>query len=344
MSLPVGIGLVGLGRWGRNYCKTMLALPECRLVAVADPDPTTHALVAEETGIAARESAAQLLSDPAIVAVVIATPDRTHYSLAAAALEAGRDVLVEKPMTLTAAEAEALVRQAEDRNRVLAVGHTAVYATDIDSLRIRLDAIPRTAERLVRAERTSSGPSADRHSPLASAAPVGQCAIRHSAILFDLCPHDIALAVLLFGTPVAARARSNGKGVDYQVRFKRDELLSGHAEWREPPHVRRFEVAGADEVSEPAKPTSADRQSPIAIRHSPLGRQCLDFIECCRTRRQPLSSGRVGLAVMRCISALASSCARSGAWVQLESELRISKDECRVPESELRPSGLGVRT
>jgi predicted dehydrogenase len=327
---PVGIGLAGLGRWGRNYVKTLLALPECGLVAVADPNPTTHAVIAEATGIAARESAVQLLSDPAIEAVVIAAPDRTHYELASAALAAGRDVLVEKPMTLTAVEAEALVRQAEDRNRVLAVGHTAVYATDIELLRIQLDAIPRVAGRRVRAERTSSGPSISHSS----------FAIRHSAILFDLCPHDIALAVLLFGTPAAARAHTSGKSVEYEVKFKGDQLLNGRAEWREPPHVRRFEVAGAKGVLS----DEAGSRASCGIRETPLGRQCLDFIECCRTRRQPLSSGRVGLAVMRCISALASSCADSGAWVQLKSEPRMPNDECRVPDSGLRPSELGVHT
>jgi predicted dehydrogenase len=329
VSLPVGIGLVGLGRWGRNYVKTLLALPECRLVAMADANQAIRDRLSAETGIPVRESADELLSEPAVEAVVIATPDRTHCSLASAALAAGRDVLVEKPMTLTAAEAEALVRQAEDKNRVLAVGHTAVYATDIDSLRIRLDAIPRTAERLVRAERTSSGPSSDSSS-----------ATRDSAILFDLCPHDIALAVLLFGVPTVARARSNGKSVKYEVKFKGDQLLNGQAEWREPPHVRRFEVAGARS----ALNDEAGSRSSHAIRETPLGRQCLDFVECCRTRRQPLSSGRVGLAVMRCISALVLSCADRGAWVQLNSELPISNDKRRVPDSGLRPSELGVRT
>jgi len=136
-------------------------------------------------------------------------------------------------------------------------------------------------------------------------------------MIFDLCPHDIALAVLLFGTPKAARAHASGNGVEYEVRFNGDALLNGQVEWREPPHARRFEVVGAGVPAEPRSAASADSGSPIAIRHSPLGRQCLDFIQCCRTRRQPLSSGQVGVAVMRCISALASSCADSGAWVTL---------------------------
>jgi predicted dehydrogenase len=320
---PVGIGLAGLGRWGQNYIKTLLALPECRLVAVADTDPAIRDRLSAQTGIPVRESADELLSEPAVEAVVIATPDRTHCSLASASLAAGRDVLVEKPMALEPDEAEALAEQAESGGRVLAVGHTAVYHPGFAELLDEVRSRPPDAEKRASAVRSSSGYTDGRSNPI-----------------LDLCPHDIALAVLLFGTPAAARARSNGKSVEYEVRFREDQLLSGQAEWREPPHVRRFDVAGANS----ALSDEAGNRNSHDVRETPLGRQCLDFVECCRSRRQPLSNGRVGLAVMRCISALASSCADSGAWVQLKSELRMSNDECRVPDSGLRPSALGVRT
>ena len=328
---PVGIGLAGLGRWGRNYVKTLLALPECRLVAVADADPTTHAAIAGETGIAVRESAAQLLSDPAIEAVVIATPDRTHYSLASAALCAGRDVLVEKPMALGPDEAEALAEQAESSGRVLAVGHTAVYQSGFAELVGEIRPRPLGADRRASAVRTSSGYADGRSNPV-----------------LDLCPHDIALAVLLFGTPEAARARANGKDVEYEVRFNGNELLNGRVEWREPPHVRRFEVAGAKN----ALCDGAGGQSSHGVRETPLGRQCLDFIECCRTRRQPLSSGRVGLAVTRCLTALTASIADGSKWVPLSPELRMTNTErcsqsgraATTADSQLRTSSFGVRT
>ena len=320
---PLGIGLVGLGRWGRNYVKTLLALPECKFVAMADADPAIRDRLSAETGIPVRESADKLLSEPAVEAVVIATPDRTHYSLASATLTAGRDVLVEKPMALEPDEAEALAEQAESSGRVLAVGHTAVYHPGFADLVDETRSRPPDAERRASAIRTSSGYADGRSNPI-----------------LDLCPHDIALAVLLFGTPAAARARSNGKSVEYEVKFRGDQLLNGRAEWREPPHVRRFEVAGARS----ALSDEAGSRASHDIRETPLGRQCLDFVECCRTRRRPLSSGRVGLAVMRCISALASSCADSGAWVQLSPELRRPDAERRTPGSGLPTSNFGVRT
>ena len=217
-------------------------------------------------------------------------------SLASVALAAGRDVLVEKPMALEPDDAEALAEQAESSGRVLAVGHTAVYHPGFVELVDEIRARPLYAERRASAIRTSSGYSDGRSNPI-----------------LDLCPHDVALAVLLFGTPAAARAISSRNGVDYEVRFQGNALLSGHTEWREPPHVRRFEVAG----TKSALGDEAHSRNSHDIRETPLGRQCLDFIECCRIRRQPLSNGRLGLAVMRCISAIASSCADSGSWVPL---------------------------
>jgi len=329
---PLGIGLLGLGRWGRNYVKTLLALPECRLVAVADADPTVRNRFADGIDLPVRESAAELLSDPAIEAVVIATPDRTHYSLASAALSAARDVLVEKPMALEPDEAEALAEQAESSGRVLAVGHTAVYQSGFTELVGELRSRPLDADRRASAVRTSSGYADGRSNPV-----------------LDLCPHDIALAVLLFGTPEAARARANGKGVEYEVRFEGDELLSGQVEWREPPHVRRFEVAGAKN----ALCDGAGGHGSHGIRETPLGRQCLDFIECCRTRRLPLSNGRVGLAVTRSLTALTASVADGSKWVQLSSKLRTphcqtgaaeANAECPTSDFGLRPSEFGVRT
>jgi predicted dehydrogenase len=345
---PLGIGLIGLGRWGRNYVKTLLGLSECRLIAVADPNPSALAPFAHLPGVAARNSAALLLSDSAIKAIIIATPDHTHCPLAAATLQSGRDVLVEKPMALNLAEAESLVRQAEAAGHVLAVGHTAVYSTDIDSLRAQLDTLPHGSARRVRAERTSSGPPGNSECRTSKFEPrpssivprssfivhrSSDFGLRPSSVLFDLCPHDIALAILLLGAPAAARAVPDGNGVAYEIRFAGGGLLEGKAEWREPPHIRRFEVADAQ-----GTPSSASRPSSIVPRSSfivhrssdfglthdsrdtPLERQCLDFIECCRTRRQPQSNGRLGLAVVRCLAAMNASVADDSNWVALSTE------------------------
>jgi len=331
---PLGIGLVGLGRWGANYLKTLQALPECRLVACADADAAVRARATRDTGIPVRKTVDELLSDPEVAAVVVATPDGTHFRLAAAALNAGRDVLVEKPMSLAASEAESLVSLAESGRRVFAVGHTAVYATDIESLRAELAALQPSAALHAAAERTSSGPSAARQSPVVT---------RHSSLLYDLCPHDIALAVLLFGAPAAARAQATGSAVEYEVRFTIGTLLSGRAEWRKPPHVRRFQVAGKGRTAQGAT-CPVSRASESEVRQTPLGRQCLDFIDCCHTRRQPLSNGRLGLAVAHCLAALSESSAARGRWVSIGEEAQLPDAKRFLEDSGLRRSAFGVRT
>ncbi len=319
MSLPVGIGLAGLGRWGRNYSRTLLALPECRLVAMADPDPAALAVLASP-GIARYDAAARLFSDPAVEAVVIATPDRTHYALAAAALIAGRDVLVEKPMSLASLDAESLVERAESGGRILAVGHTAVYETGFTRLAGEMQASPLKSDRRATAVRTSAGYTDGRSSPIV-----------------DLCPHDVAMAVLLFGTPSEARAREDGTGVEYGVRFAQGASLEGRVEWRKPPHDRRFSVAGAVNCS-----AGQERSCTSAsVRDTPLGRQCLDFIESCRTRRRPLSDGRLGLSVVRCLNALGTSARDGGGWLPVEHQTSGPEP---VTDSELRGATTGVRT
>jgi predicted dehydrogenase len=304
VSLTAGIGLLGLGRWGRNYVKTLRALPECRLVALADTDRAVRDQISAETGIRVRASAEELLSEPAVEAVVIATPDRTHCSLASAALAAGRDVLVEKPMALEPDEAEALSGQAESGGRVLAVGHTAVYQTGLAELATEIGTWPPATDRLASAVRTSSGYTAVCESPSAG---------RQSAVIFDLCPHDIALAVLLFGIPVAARAQTDRQRVEYEVRFAHGAVLKGLAEWRQPPHIREFRVANALHVLGD-KAGSSGRTD---VRDTPLGRQCLDFIASCRTRRPPQSSGTLGAHVVRCLGALTASARSGGDWLDL---------------------------
>jgi predicted dehydrogenase len=269
-------------------------------LAAADTDDSARTRAGEDLGIAVHNTIEELLADPGIEAVAIAAPDRTHFALAAAALAAGRDVLVEKPMALEREEAEALALQADASKRVLAVGHTAVYHPSFAALMDEVAGAHHDADRRASAARSSAGYADGRSNPI-----------------LDLCPHDLAMAVLLFGPPVAARARCSGASVEYDVRFQRDVLLTGRAEWCRPPHVRRFEVARVAGLAGLIDPVPDTRHSSCDVRNSPLGRQCLDFIECCHTRRQPLSNGRLGVEVTRCLAALTASCADSNAWVPL---------------------------
>lgn len=272
---PVGVGLAGLGRWGRRYLDVLRQLPEIELRACAEPDSAARRAADPTRAVA---GLAELLADSSIRAVIIATPPATHYELARTALESGRNVLVEKPMAETAAEAAELAALAERHGLVLAVGHTPLYAPGFAALRERFAHGSLGQARRAVAVRTSSGPEPRPQS---------------DGVLADLAAHDIAMAISLLGPTLAGCCRPLGNGARrYRLEFESGCRLDGVAAWRRPPHSRRFTLFGTRAVGRlnelPAGP-QAD---------SPLGRQCADFIACCRNRTAPLSNARLGAAVV----------------------------------------------
>lgn len=293
------VALAGAGRWGRNYVETLSQLADVKVVAVADLSRETRARSEEDWDIPARPSLERVLSEFELDAVIVAAPDSTHFGLAAEALGAGKDVLVEKPMAATPGEAQNLRALAARYDRVLAVGHTAVYNADFTALRQCLQATPPGSIYTASAVRTSEG----------------RCGV-HASLIHDLCPHDLAMAALLMGEPKSARALQSGLSVEYTVVFAGGSVLSGLVEWRRPPQVRRFSITDARARLE------IDGCRPWRdIRSSPLGCQCADFLESCRRRRAPLSDSYLGLTVTRCLAALCRSNADSGGWVPVTQEL-----------------------
>ena len=124
--MPIRIAVVGSGYWGKNLVRNFHELGV--LGTICDPNPMIEASTREKYPSAgyARDYA-EVLADPAITAVVLATPAKTHYSMAAQALQAGKDLFVEKPLAITAAEGAELVELATRRDRILMVGHILQY-------------------------------------------------------------------------------------------------------------------------------------------------------------------------------------------------------------------------
>src|SRR3954464_5801883 len=135
-----GVGLVGIGNWGANWLRTLPTLPEASLRWACDLNPDL--LAKAKTDFPAVRPTANLddlLTDPETLGIVIATTAPTHFALARRALEAGKDVLVEKPMALTTADAGELARIADDHGRILMVGHLMEYDPAIQMLRKLVD-------------------------------------------------------------------------------------------------------------------------------------------------------------------------------------------------------------
>ncbi|MEO0069195.1 MAG: Gfo/Idh/MocA family oxidoreductase [candidate division WOR-3 bacterium] len=279
---PLGIGIVGLGYWGKKYLITLQMLNRDYSLTVFAAD-RNDLLLSDWDQPTVYMSYNEMLMRPEIKAIIVATPDETHYQIACQALKSSKDVLVEKPMALGVSEAEEMVHLAESTGRILATGHTAIYTEGFLSLCARLSALSPTLGKIVRVKafRTSRGRKS------------GNC-------LWDLAPHDIAMAITLFGEPVDGECRllTPSKAV-YELVFSNGELFSGNVEWNSPPFRREFKIIGENGE------LSIDNTAPSReFRSSPLARQCEDFIFCCRTRRRPQSDGVMGLKVVRCLEML----------------------------------------
>jgi scyllo-inositol 2-dehydrogenase (NADP+) len=194
----IDVGLIGFGLAGRSFHAPVIkAVPGLRLAAIVQRHGDEAASLYPGARIV--RNLDDLLVLPDIPLIVIATPNDTHYPFAQKCLEAGRDVVVDKPFTTTVAEAQALVRLAKERGRFITVYQNRRFDGDFQS--VREIVASGALGRIVRFEsnydrfRTQLKPGAwrERHGPGAG-------------ILFDLAPHLIDHALLLFGLPEAITA------------------------------------------------------------------------------------------------------------------------------------------
>ena len=137
----IGVGVIGYGYWGPNLARCLAEAEGCRLAGIADMSSAALARAGRRhPEVWCTEDPAALIANPDVDAVAIATPVRTHFPLALAALRAGKHVLVEKPITETAGQARALVDEAASRGLVLMVDHTFCYTPAVRKLRELIDA------------------------------------------------------------------------------------------------------------------------------------------------------------------------------------------------------------
>src|SRR5664280_230758 len=128
ITTPIGVAVVGFGYWGPNLVRNIAERPEFRLMGLCESDAGRAAEFSRRyPSCAVEHDLDALLLDPRVQAVSIATPPRTHYDLVRRALEAGKHVIVEKPLATSAAHAEELIEIAAAAQRVLMPGHTFLY-------------------------------------------------------------------------------------------------------------------------------------------------------------------------------------------------------------------------
>ncbi len=232
------VGQVGLGEWGKNLARNFAELAE--LAWLCDPaDGKREEFLARYRQARWAESVEEMLEDPALDAVVIATPVPTHYEIAKLALEAGKHVFVEKPPAMTGAEIDVLVESARERDLVLMPGHLLLYHPGIQRLKELVDGGGLGEVLCVYGNRQNLG------------------VIRpYENALWSLGVHDLSVILyLLDEDPVEAVAHGRDflqPGVEDVVfcylRFPSGKIAHMHLSWLDPHKMRRITVVGKEKM------------------------------------------------------------------------------------------------
>src|SRR5215510_9565590 len=136
----INLGIIGYGYWGPNLARNFFAAEDCTLKAVADARSERLAVLAKVfPSVKGVKEADEIINDPEIDAVVIATSVFSHFPLARKALMAGKHVLIEKPMTSSVAEADELIELAAKKGLTLMVDHTFLYTGAVQKMKEIID-------------------------------------------------------------------------------------------------------------------------------------------------------------------------------------------------------------
>ncbi len=302
---PVGVGVIGAGRWGRNHVRDLARLPGAELRWVCDLDPSALR-AAEQLAPTARLTGEleRVLDDGQVEAVVVATDSARHVAPALAALGAGKHVLVEKPMTLDPETAVELAAASAARRRLLMVGHLLAYHPAVVRLRRLIEDGELGTVRYLSATRTNLLASDRREA---------------GGVLFSLGPHDLSLVdLLLDAEPVSVTARGvTGADGLTEAAFVNLSLSDGslaqlHLSWLEPRRQRRLTVVGSRATAVFDDTWSAKKlrvwragrvETPELEAVQPLTAECAHFVACAAAGLEPATSAAHGLRVMRWLAA-----------------------------------------
>lgn len=233
---PLGVAVVGCGRWGSNHARVAAGAAGVRFVGMVEPDPALRRQAERLYGVAGWSGLEQALGDRRVEAVVIATPAVTHQELVLQALRAGRHVLVEKPAAMGVDAAAQMVRTSAEAGVQLSAGHTFLYARPVRDIAAWLGASAPSRPWLVRSERLGGRRRSD------------------CGVLWNFGPHDVSILLHLLGEPVlevAARGHRFPQGghldmVTLDLGFASGTRGEVYLGWRHPGAKRSLRLLGED--------------------------------------------------------------------------------------------------
>jgi predicted dehydrogenase len=357
----IKVGVIGCGYWGPQLIRNLHEMPAAELIAVADAKPERLEFVRRHYPEVKVFSSHTQLLETDVEAVVIATPIHTHHALAKEALDAGKHIMVEKPLAASVSEAVELIQLAEAKKRLVMVGHTFLYNPAVQELRRLVGDGELGRIYYVDAARLNLG-----------------LFQRRANVIWDLAPHDISILMYVLGmTPVEVSARGrmcvqeDVHDVAYlELLFESGVSAHVHVSWLDPAKVRRITVVGDkkmavyNDVSQVEKIRVYDTgvETPItnnfgefqlSYRHGqvtipyitwqePLRLECEHFIECVRTGADPRTDGMQGLAVVSVLEAATASLQHGGRRVPVEMPALTAAPPAPVAVDMRSPVQLGL--
>lgn len=310
------IAQLGCGYWGPNLLRSFSALPGCRVKYLVDPSAERRSFVAREFPLTqAITSVDQVLNDPEVAAVTVATPAGTHFELARRALEAGKHVFVEKPLATHVSEVDELAALAAEHGRVVMAGHTFLYNAAVRYIKKLIDGGQLGELRYIYSQRLNLG------------------RIRSDIdALWNFAPHDIAIIQYWLNNPEPLSVVRRGidcvqPGIDdvvfLNILYPGKVMANIHVSWLDPQKVRKMIVVGSEKMvvyddvadekviiydkgidvrSRLGEKMDYDRPAPPSFNHrsgdiyipridfpEPLRVEAQHFLDCIETKAEPLS-------------------------------------------------------
>ena len=333
------VAIVGLGYWGPNLLRVLFERTDVNVTWICDQDEERLAALGRRyPSLKRTTSLDEVLSDPLIDGVLLATPVPTHYHLAMQCMEAGKNVFVEKPLAPSTAQATEMIDYATRQGLVLMCGHTFLYSPPVQAVKALIDQGELGEIYFISSSRVNLG----LHQ-------------RDVSVIWDLGPHDFSILLYWLGTPprnVRASGRDSIVPGTTDVAFVSMEFESGlianvELSWLAPSKLRRTVVGGSkkmvvyeDGAPEPIKIydrgidykdpdnfgewhlsyRSGDILSPNLSGQEPLARQADEFVRALVTGNLPEHGCALALEVVRCAEAAEASLNAGGAQVELESD------------------------
>ncbi len=336
---PARICVAGCGHWGKNLARNFSSLGHLHAICETDPGrlQSFRELYPAARAFAKLEPA---LQDSDVDAVVLATPAAEHYRMALAALRAGKDVFVEKPLALEWQEGQEMVETARECGRILMVGHLLKYHPAI--LKVQELVAEESFGRIeyIYSNRLSMGKIR-----------------REENALWSFAPHDISVILALTGQLPMQVIATGGAYLQPNIadvtvsnlQFERGTRCHIFVSWLHPYKEQRLVVIGSKQmvVFEDSRPDNklqlfdkriewkdgaveAARAPGTGVPfdpEEPLRRECLHFIECVSERRRPHTPGEEGVEVLQVLQACQRSLELNGEPVRLDpsASLKLSK-------------------